>query len=89
MPKIIKCCGYATPQPCPFEGQFLEWYDPDLPGEGALAGFTRDASKAKTFPDGAAALEEWRRVRSVDPVRPDGKPNRPLTAFTVELVEVR
>lgn len=41
-----------------------------------------------TDPDAAwtgDALALWRSVCSSDPVRPDGRPNRPLTAFTVEV----
>ena len=34
------------------------------------------------------ALSTWKEILTSDPVRPDGKPNRPMTAFTVELVKV-
>lgn len=37
------------------------------------------------FPDVVAAFEYWRRPSTVEPLRPDGKPNRPLTMFTIEL----
>jgi hypothetical protein len=29
----------------------------------------------------------WRRPSRVRPVRADGKPNRPLTAFTIEVLD--
>ena len=45
-------------------------------------------SQAMRFADKATALEAWRGVNQVDPVRPDGKPNRPLSAYTVELEDV-
>ena len=33
----------------------------------------------------AEAMEYWRTVSTTVPFRPDGKPNRPLTAYTVEI----
>jgi hypothetical protein len=42
--------------------------------------------RAKEFPDFKAALEYWQTISTEVPVRPDGKPNRPLTAYTVEIV---
>lgn len=50
---------------------------------------TDNITKALHFPDRGAALECWRAVSTTHPTRPgDGKPNRPLTAFTVEIVKV-
>jgi hypothetical protein len=65
---------------------FLKAFDPDAhDGRGDIV-FTRDVSQALKFDDGAQALECWRRQSTVRPVRPDGKPNRPLTAFTIEII---
>jgi len=33
-------------------------------------------------------MSYWRRRSTVCPTRPDGKPNRPGTAFTVEIITV-
>ena len=49
---------------------------------------TPDIAKAKHFTNAAEALEFWRTQSRVRPRRPDGLPNRPLTAFTVEIVPV-
>jgi hypothetical protein len=46
---------------------------------------TTDPLQAKMYADAKEATAEWRAVSHVRPVRPDGKPNRPLTAFTVEI----
>jgi hypothetical protein len=71
---------------CEFAGQYPEWFDPDISDARAvMATFTDDLSKAKRFSDAAAAMQEWKRVRTVDPVRADGRPNRPLTALTVSI----
>lgn len=70
---------------------WLEAYDPDG-GDPAVDyptgtfGVTSDATKALRFPDGAAALQCWRQQSTRTPLRPDGKPNRPLTAMTVAVV---
>lgn len=40
---------------------------------------------ARVFADAGAALAYWKRQSTVRPLRPDGKPNRPLSAFTVEI----
>jgi hypothetical protein len=37
------------------------------------------------FEDHAAAMEVWTRQSRVRPLRPDGKPNRPLTAYTISI----
>lgn len=64
-------------------GEYLESYDPDFRGGIGKASWTKDASKAKRFPDFASAIGEWKRQSTVRPLRGDGRPNRPLTAYTV------
>ena len=65
--------------------QWLVSSDPDaFRGRGDME-LTHDPSKAKRFVDAKAALQYWRRESTVQPYRSDGKPNRPLTAFTVEI----
>jgi hypothetical protein len=46
---------------------------------------THDPSKAWRFADAVAAMAYWQRPSTVRPFRPDGKPNRPLTAFSVSV----
>lgn len=74
-------------------GEYLQFYNPDqhAPGERFPTGSvvtTKSVRKAKRFPDMVAALQEWQRQSTVTPLRPDGKPNRPLTAFTVTTEKV-
>jgi len=85
---VIKVVGFARYDlPCAFAGQYLEFYDPDIPDpREQMAGFTPDLAKAKKFKSPGDALNEWHRVRTVDPVRADGRPNKPLTALTVEVL---
>ena len=50
------------------------------------ATFTEHISEAKLFDSASAAVEFTQRVYAADPVRPDGKPNRPLSAYFWEFV---
>ena len=52
-------------------------------GRGTVE-MTPDPAQAMTFDNAMAVLECWRSVSETRPFRPDGKPNRPLTAFSVE-----
>lgn len=65
-------------------GKYVVSYDPDgMAGFGTLR-TSLDPREAITFPDGVAATEFWRRPSTVLPLRPDGRPNRPLTAYSFE-----
>ena len=69
-------------------GDYLEWSDPDgLKGRGDDR-WTDDIAKAKRFPTFAAAMECWKAQSRLRPLRPDGKPNRPMTAYSVTVQEV-
>jgi hypothetical protein len=82
----------------PGEDRFLADYDPDwLPpgvtladtgGWCGMARWTDDPDEAMRFPTGRAAAEVWRMQSTIAPLRPDGFPNRPLTAFTVQIVRL-
>lgn len=85
---VIVCQGFARGLPCEWIGQYLEWYRPNGDINEPLAQWTPDLSKAKRFASLTDAVNEWRAERTVkDPgggrTIPDGKPNRPLTAFNV------
>jgi hypothetical protein len=68
------------------EGRWLVWCDVDANrGRGAIR-TTEDRADAASFPDAAEAMRYWKRTSHVRPKRPDGKPNRPLTAYTIEIV---
>jgi hypothetical protein len=50
-----------------------------------LAQLTTNRDEALTFDDFTEAMMFWRRQSTVRPIRGDGKPNRPLTAYTIEV----
>lgn len=89
---VIKIIGLADGRPCPFDGQYLVAYDPDRlgvdpRGVGMAAHIvcSPDRGDAKEYPTAADALEDWQRVSQKWPLRYDDEPNRPLTAFSVEV----
>ncbi len=95
MPRcIIRFIGcYEPHRPHRVVGGFLRLYDPAWPTDGGYDGgcliTTPYTEEAKVFDGPSEAFEFWRQ-QAPEPyhLRPDGKPNRPLTAFTIELVNV-
>lgn len=65
---------------------FLRTYDPDYAGGQGVVEWTSDIEKAMKFATTAEAWMLWRRTSNVRPLRADGQPNRPLTAFTIEVL---
>lgn len=92
MKYVIRSEGYAQPYVTGGAvGKYLEWFDPtkDGPGGEEMGGWTVDPGKAKTFDSRAEALDFWRTPMLKDGkpvVRADGALDRPLTAFTIEVV---
>jgi hypothetical protein len=73
-----------------FPPAWLTMYDPDGGDEtidyptGEIESST-NRSEAMRFESFAAASACWRQQSKRTPLRPDGLPNRPLSAFTVEI----
>ncbi|HTB46264.1 MAG TPA: hypothetical protein VK741_21765 [Acetobacteraceae bacterium] len=68
--------------------RWLKAFDPDAYGGRGFIDTTPDRAQAMRFPSFEAAMECWRTQSRVKPLRDDGQPNRPLTAHTVQPVEV-
>jgi hypothetical protein len=86
MTVVIRLVGLALGGPTGLEGTYLQSYTADgHGGRGHVVG-TRDISEAKRYQTAIEAMEEWRRVSRSHPIRGDGKPNRPLSAYTIEVV---
>lgn len=69
-------------------GCFVKSYKPEDYEGGGKATFTTSLEFALKFPSFMEAYHFYRSIPTNRPVRPDGEPNRPLTAFTVEIVHV-
>jgi hypothetical protein len=64
---------------------FLKTYDPEAYDGRGFAEWTRNVDEALKFPTAGEAWMLWRGVSRTRPTRSDGEPNRPLTAFTIEV----
>ena len=69
-------------------GDYLEWSDPDANFGKGDDRWTPDLAKAKRFLTFKDAIACWKAQSKFVPKRPDGKPNRPLTAWSVTIEEV-
>jgi len=85
--------GFATEGMDPlkyqdFIGQYVKSYSIEAyDGRGDVT-FTDDIMEAARWPDLRHAMATWQQVSRLRPRRPDGKPNRPLTAMTVSFESV-
>lgn len=86
---VLKLLETASGQVTEFDGKYLVFYDPTYvhPGgyDGGLLKVSGDISLAMQFSSAAAALEKWRESFGK---REDGELNRPLTAWTIEILPV-
>ena len=69
-------------------GDYLEWSDPDANRGLGDDRWTADLAKAKRFDSFEAATACWKAQSTKRPFRPDGKPNRPMTAYSVTFEKV-
>ena len=84
---VLSCVGYgATIGGAWPVGAYLGSYAPEANDGWGDASWTSDPAKALVFDNAAAAMEFYRAVPANRPTRPDGKPNRPLTAVGVEFI---
>lgn len=82
---VLKIMELACGDPSEFDGKFVQKYDPtfreaDGSYEGGILEVCDDPKNAKQFASAAEAMECWRQSFGL---RPDGKPNSPLTAWSV------
>jgi hypothetical protein len=90
MSAVIRYEGVAGPFPTDQHliGQYLRSCDFEYDRGRGYVTFTPDIDKAMKFTSKAEALEYWRTRSKTVPTRPDGKPNRPLTAYHVMIEDI-
>jgi hypothetical protein len=87
--RCVACTGMSTLGGPDVRGRLLRSWDVDAHDGRGTAEWTDDPARAFVFPNGADALEAWRARSKVRPNRAhDGKPNRPLTYFSVEVLRL-
>lgn len=83
---LIRLAGNALGVPdAALDGKFLKSYDPSANGGHGAIVVTDSPRDAMRFASFAEALECYRQQHGVR-VGFDNKPNRPLTAFSIEIV---
>lgn len=71
-----------------FRGWYLECFDFEAHGGVGEGGFTPDLDKAMQWAGMAEFHAFYTRSPACRPSRSDGRPNRPLTATTWELITI-
>jgi hypothetical protein len=84
---VLRIVGLGNGQPSEYQDKYVVDYDP-TPREDPLGAYvhlevTASREEARQFPTLADAIAYFRMASKAGP-RPDGLPDRPLTAFTVE-----
>jgi hypothetical protein len=87
MPYVIRVLGFADRLECPFTDQFLMQFDFEADNGRGFGVFTPDVAKAKRFATTAEAMRFWNTRSKTRPTRPDGKPNKPFSATTCEVID--
>lgn len=83
MSYVLRFWEMAGPGPSPAEREdYLKSYV-DTPCGRGKAEFTKQVQQALKFKEAGEALRFWRQQSKTVPLRGDGKPNRPLTAYTM------
>jgi hypothetical protein len=80
---LMVALGFANGVPCPHAGQYLLSFDHEHDDGLGWGEFTKNRAKAKRFDTREELFEFWTRVPKCRPLRPDGQPNRPMTALSV------
>lgn len=91
MSYVIRCAGLAGIHVGPGDpskpvGGLLKEFDVDAMGGRGTSDWTVDPEEALHFESPEAAHKAWTTQSTVAPLRQDGQPNRPLTAYTVEIL---
>jgi hypothetical protein len=85
MKYVICAIAFANGAPCPHAGQWLAHFDHDAFGGQGWGEFTDKINHAKRFDTFEEAMAFWNKQSTVMPLRPDGRPNKPLTALTATI----
>ena len=84
----LEWLGGLDELPSEHAGRYVLRYDPDAHAGLGQVWSTAELGEAIHFPVYADAMRFYLQVSTVKPLRDDGKPNRPLTAFTVGILPV-
>lgn len=86
---LMRIVGIGTHDYWPDNGNhcYLANYDVDANGGRGNIRLTTDKKEALKFQSAQEAMDAWKSQSKLIPLRSDGEPNRPLTAFTIQIEE--
>ena len=85
---VMRITGFANGSRCPIAGQYLKSFVHDTSDGKGYGEFVIDPREAMAFRTMRDALDFWQQRSTVMPTRKDGKPNRPLTASSIDIVSL-
>lgn len=82
---IVMVVGNSGGGTTPHDGRYVVHWDPHT--EYGILKLTSSVQRglARRFASAEQVLKEWRTISKHHPVRPDGKPNRPLSGITISV----
>lgn len=84
MSVIVKVMAYSNGRGSPHDGRYVVHWNPHTRFGVCEVHTTGNRALAHRFADYEAVMRDWKTVSDVQPTRPDGEPNRPLTALIIE-----
>ena len=85
---VVRIVSLADGRPSTCDGRWLVGCDFNAHGGRGQVTCTPYLEKAHRFATASFALDYWRTISTATPWRDDGMPNRPLTAYTVEVLSL-
>lgn len=82
--RVLELAGHVI-GPSDVASGYLKSFDPEAHDGQGDAVLTDEVSEAMKFDTFTEAYEFYHSVPMSRPIREDGRPNRPLTAFTVSV----
>jgi hypothetical protein len=82
-PVVMQILGYASGEHCEVAGAYVFSVNIQTIPDLNWLRITWDKAEALRFKDTVEAFKVFNEVLQSVPVRPDGKPNKPLTAFNL------
>lgn len=84
MTYVMKLIGLSAGE----DGRFMEDAQHHTTDGRGMVGFTDDPKIARQFGTPAEAKQFWMTQSNTLPLRPDGKPNRPLMAYDLKVYDI-
>jgi hypothetical protein len=80
---VVMIVGLPDGLPTPYDGQYVVAWNPHVRYGTLAITTTPDKTKARVFASLDEAVGEWNTVSKVQPVRPDRRPNKPLSGISI------